>query len=453
MAGSITGVKRPVRQLFAGAVSHFVEFYDFIVYSYVAIYFAKEFFPSSGSELAPLLDAFGVFAAGFLVRPIAGLVVGVFADRYGRRAAMSLSVWMMGAASLLIALTPTYAQIGIGAPIMLVFARILQGFSAGGEYTSAAAFLVESAPENRRGLFSSFMFVSSSLGKLAAIGLVAAVAGILGDEAMRSYGWRIPFAFGAVVAVVAWWIRHRSEETLASTAASSTQEQPSKPGLLEALRRHPVQCIQVFGLVTGIGGSVYLWSTYFPTYAAISAHIRPSATMIAGMIGLVVYTAVTPLVGLLADRVGTRPVLYIFAISTAIATVPLLQLTSAGFGGVLAAQIIGLVLVSFGTSIMAAVLVQLFPQRFRVTGMGVPYSLSIAIFGGTVSTIGTALANAGAEIWFGWYMAGLSVITLVTTLSLRGNRRRDVPEDGQAHVADDRKAPAETGNTRPSEVG
>ncbi|MET7995768.1 MFS transporter [Amycolatopsis sp. NPDC005232] len=434
MVSSATTAKRPARQLLAGAVGHFVEFFDFLIYSYLAIYFAGQFFPSSsGSQLVPLLSAFGVFAAGFLVRPIAGLVIGVFADRYGRRAAMTMSVWMMGAASLLIAITPTYAQIGIGAPIVLVVARILQGLSTGGEYTAAAAFLVESAPANRRGLFSSFMFVSSSIGKMVALGVVALLAGVLGDEAMRSYGWRIPFALGAVIAVVAWWIRHRSQETLEQAETSSGKDtRAEKPGLFEAMRRHPVQTVQAVGLVAGIGGSVYLWTTYFPTYASVMTDLGASASMVASLIGLAVYTVAAPLVGLLADRVGTRPIMYAFAISTAVGTVPLLHLMSAGFVGVLAAQIIGLLFTSLGTSIMAAVLVQMFPQRFRVAGMGFPYSLSIAIFGGTVSTIGTALASAGAENWFGWYIAALSVITLITTISLPRNRRHGVSEERPA---------------------
>ncbi|MFI5612020.1 MFS transporter [Amycolatopsis sp. NPDC051903] len=435
MTSSGTTVDRPARQLVAGAAGHFVEFFDFLIYSYLAIYFAGQFFPSSsGSQLVPLLSAFAVFAVGFLVRPVAGLVIGVFADRYGRRAAMSVSVWMMGTSSLLIAITPTYAHIGVGAPIVLVVARLLQGLSAGGEYTAAAAFLVESAPAHRRALFSSFMFVSSSVGKMVALGVVASLAGVLGDEAMRSYGWRIPFALGAVVAIVAWWIRHRSQETLASAPDGDS---PAKPGLFEALRRHPVPSLQVVGLVAGIGGSVYLWTTYFPTYAALVTHLGASSSMIASLIGLACYTVAAPVVGVLADRVGTRPLLYAFAISTAVGTVPLLHLMSAGFAGALTAQIIGLVFTSFGTSIMAAVLVQLFPQRVRVAGTGFPYALSIAIFGGTVSTIGTALVNAGAESWFGWYIAGLSVITLISTISLRGRRRRETPgEQGASAQAE-----------------
>jgi len=419
-----TGSDRPKRQLFAGAVGHLVEFFDFLIYSYLAIYFANQFFPSSsGSQLIPLLSAFGVFAAGFLGRPIAGLVVGGFADRHGRRAAMSLSVSMMGVGSLLIAIAPTYAQIGVAAPALLVMARILQGLSAGGEYTTAAAFLVESAPANRRALFSSFMFVSSSVGKLLALAMVTVLASALGDEAMRQYGWRIPFGFGAVAAIFAWWIRSRAEETLVQDDARTDRDTPARPTLFEALRRYPKQSLQVAGLVAGITGSQYLWATFLPTYAAITTDLGSTAPMVAGLIGLTIYTIAAPLVGMLADRIGTWPLMLAFAISTAVATVPLLRLISEGFVGLLVAQCVGLVLLSLGTSIMAVVLVDLFPQRVRVAGMGFPYGISIAVFGGTVSVIGTALQEAGAGNWFGWYMAGLSVITLVSTLSLRTNSR------------------------------
>src|SRR5882757_7756406 len=411
-----TGTNRPKRQLFAGAVGHLVEFFDFLIYSYLAIYFANQFFPSSsGSPLIPLLSAFGVFAAGFLARPIAGLMIGRFADHHGRRAAMSLSISMMGVGSLLIAIAPTYAQIGVAAPAVLVVARVLQGLSAGGEYTTAAAFLVESAPTNRRALFSSFMFVSSSVGKLLALAMVTVLASALGDEAMRQYGWRIPFGFGAVAAIFAWWIRSRAEE---------------------ALRRYPKQSLQVAGLVAGITGSQYLWATFLPTYAAITTDLGSTAPMVAGLIGLTIYTIAAPLVGMLADRIGTWPLMLAFAISTAVAMVPLLRLISQGFVGLLVAQCVGLVLLSLGTSIMAVVLVDLFPQRVRVAGMGFPYGISIAVFGGTVSVIGTALTQAGAGNWFGWYMAGLSVITLVSTLSLRTNSRATGSTHGLTSAAD-----------------
>jgi MHS family alpha-ketoglutarate permease-like MFS transporter len=429
-AGSTTGIapeRNARRQLTAGSVGHFVEFFDFLVYSYLAIYFADQFFPTdSGSSLVPLLSAFGVFAVGFLARPIAGLVIGAFADRYGRRAAMTLTIGMMAAGSLLIALSPTYAQVGVLAPIVLVVARLLQGLSTGGEYSTAATFLVESAPPGKRGLYSSFLFVSSSFGKVAALGIVTLLVQLVGEDGMREFGWRIPFAIGALSAVVAWWIRRGTEETLDDAGGASRAR---RAGLFDAMRYHPKQSLQVFALTSGLTVGQYFWATYFPTYAAITTGTSTATTTVVSLIGLALYLPLSPLFGALSDRVGRKPVMYGFGAGMAVIPVPLIAWMDDGFVPMLAAQLIGILVLASGTAILGAVMAEMFPPRTRAAGFGFPYSLSVAVFGGTVSVIGTALEEAGAGGWFGWYLGATAVITLVATITLRETGGRDLERD------------------------
>ena len=414
----------PHRQLIAGSAGHAVEFFDFLAYSYLAVYFASSFFPSAGANsLVPLLNSFGVFAVGFLARPLAGLFIGNFADRFGRRRAMSLSITMMGGGSFMIAVCPTYAQIGVLAPVVLVVARILQGLSAGGEYTSASAFLVESAPPGRRGVYSSFLFVASSIGKLFALGFIAVLVPVLGKESMTVYGWRIPFAFGGLMAVVGWWIRRGTAETLGTTVSAERVERRSQ---FEALRRHPRQALQVFALTSGIAVGQYLWATYLTTYFEIRNGASGTVALTVSVVTLALYTIIQPLVGGLSDRVGRKPVLFIFGLGSALTTVPLLTITSADPLALSFVQFSGLLVLSFGTSVLSAVMVEMFPPRVRAAGLGFPYSLSVALFGGTIPIVATALQETGRAAYLGWYVTVISLITFFTAMTLRETNTADI---------------------------
>jgi MHS family alpha-ketoglutarate permease-like MFS transporter len=336
----------------------------------------------------------------------------------------------MGLGTALIAIAPTYAQIGVAAPMLLIFARILQGVSMGGEFTTAAAFLVESAPANRRGFFGSFLFVSSSLGKLVALGLIAGLTAILTEDQMREFGWRVPFAIGALLTLVAWWIRRKSAETLEVGSRTPGEGVQPPPGVFEAVRKYPKQSIQVAGLAVGIGGLQYFWGTYFPAYATIVTGLNPTLPMIAGFIGITVYLVVGPFIGILGDRFGTIKLLYFFGIATTISMVPLLGLLDHGFIGLVATATIGMILLAFGTSVLAVALVDLFPQRVRASGLGFPWSIAIALVGGTVSVIGTAFESSGHGVMFAYYLAALSAVTLVTTISIHRSNYKIVEVAG-----------------------
>ena len=422
-----TAVLNPRRQLIAGTIGHSVEFFDFLAYSYLAVYFASSFFPSSESSgLVPLLSAFGVFAVGFLARPLAGLFIGLFADRYGRRRALSLTISLMAGGSLLVAVCPTYSQIGVAAPIILTVARILQGLSAGGEYTTAGAFIVESAPAGRRGFYSSFMFVASGIGKLTCLAFITVFVALIGEDAMRDYGWRIPFAVGALAAIVAWYIRRGTQETLGTTVSDEGGAPPVSRNPLNALQRYPRQSLIVFAIATGMGVGQYFWATYLTTYFQIQNGASATTAMTVGIITLILYTIAQPVAGLISDRYGRKPCMYVFGIGTIIVTPFLLSITSSNFAVLICIQLVGLLLLSFCTSITSAVMVENFPPHVRVSGLGFPYSLSVAIFGGTVPLVATALANSGYSQYFPWYIVATAVVTLVGAISVPETFRSDI---------------------------
>lgn len=416
------------RQLVAASIGNLVEWYDWYAYSYLAIYFSTQFFPKQGgSSLVPLLASFGVFAVGFFMRPLGGLLLGAIADRRGRRTALSLTIALMGSGSLIIALTPTYAQIGVMAPILLVVARLAQGLSTGGEYAAAATFMIESAPPGRRGLFSSFWYLSSSTGKILCLALVSAFATGMGEAAMRDFGWRIPFLIGAAGALAGWWIRRNAEETH-KVADEIEQGRVQRPGMFDFIKRYPAKAAQVFGLSIGPALCVYLWTAFLPTYAVITAGFDKSEALTVGTIALVFFALIQPLAGMLSDRIGRKPLLIWFTIGSALATAPLLGALGTSFWSLLLVQCAGMVLLTGYTSIAAATTVELYSSEVRGTGIGFPYSMAMAIFGGTTPTVGTWLHSIGHSELFGWYIVVCVVITFGTVLTLRETARAPLPD-------------------------
>ncbi|MEV0146733.1 MULTISPECIES: MFS transporter [unclassified Nonomuraea] len=411
VAPSPVGIPRSrVRQLMAASVGNVVEWFDWYTYSFLAIYFSKQIFPDTGDSLVPLLSSFAVFAVGFFMRPLGGLVVGAFADRFGRKAAMTFTIILMGGGSLLLAVTPTYAAAGLLAPIILVLARLIQGLSVGGEFAAATTFLVESAPPGRRGLFSSFQYVSTTIGQLLASGLAAVLAASLSDTDMSSYGWRIPFVIGAVISLVGLWIRKGAEET-STVAEDIRQGRAERPKMFEFLVRYPTKAALIVGITVAGTVSYYTWTTFLPTYAQLSVKFDKAESLTVGTISLVFFMILQPLLGMLSDKVGRRPMLITFGLGFLILPVPLLGLLSNSFASLLLIQCAGMVFLGCFTSISAAVNSELFPTRVRAAGAGFPYSLTVAIFGGTAPLIGTALQDAKAMYLFPWYVSALALVS------------------------------------------
>ncbi|MFC6065964.1 MFS transporter [Streptomyces ochraceiscleroticus] len=410
----MTPPARPVRQLFAASVGNAVEWYDWYTYTFLATYIAAQIFPKSASNsLVPLLSTFAVFAVGFFMRPVGGLVMGAVADRRGRRAALTVTILLMGGSSLLMGLTPTYAAAGILAPVVLVLARLLQGLSVGGEFAASTTFLVESAGPGRRGLFSSFQYVSTTIGQLVASGVAALLVANLAPATMGSWGWRVPFVLGALLSLVGFWIRRGARET-----RSEEQAKAPRPGLFEALRRHPRESLLICGITAGGTLAYYTWTSYLPTYAELNAGVEKADALLAGTLSLTFFAVLQPVAGIASDRFGRKPLLLMFGIGFAVLSVPLLSALDDSFVTLLLVQCAGMILLSGFTAISAAVNAETFPARVRAAGIGFPYSLTVALFGGTAPYIGTLFKDMGHAGLFPVYVAVLCLVSSAVYLRL-----------------------------------
>lgn len=424
------GTARPpsrLRQLAAASIGNAVEWYDWYAYSFLAVYFADQVFPKgTGNSLIPLLSTFAVFAVGFFMRPIGGLVMGAVADRHGRRTALTVTILLMGGGSLLVAVTPTYASAGLLAPIVLVLARLVQGLSVGGEFAASTTFLVESAGEGRRGLFSSFQYVSTTAGQMLASGTAAVLATTLTETQLAQWGWRLAFFGGAVLSLLGLWIRRGAQETLprAGQTPDADRRAAAHPGLFEALRRYPRQSLLIVGITAGGTLAYYTWTTYLPTYAQVNAGFDKGDSLLVGTLSLAFFALLQPLGGMLSDRIGRKPLLLGFALGFAVLAVPLLHLVSDAFYSLLLVQCAGMVLLTGYTSVAAAVNAEVFPARVRAAGIGFPYSLAVALFGGTAPYVGTWFAEAGHPDFFPWYVAVLCLISFCVYLTLPETARQ-----------------------------
>ena len=415
---------RPARQLLAASVGNAVEWYDWYAYTFLATYIAGAVFPKGAdNSLVPLLSTFAVFAVGFFMRPVGGLLMGAIADRHGRRSALTVTILLMGGSSLLVGLTPTYAAVGVLSPVVLVLARLLQGLSVGGEFAASTTFLVESARPGRRGLFSSFQYVSTTAGQLLASGIATLLVDTLNEGRMDGWGWRVPFVLGAVLSLVGFWIRQGAQET-----RSEEQRRAPRPGLLDGLRRHPRESLLICGITMGGTIAYYTWTSYLPTYAELNAGVDKSDALLAGTISLAFFGVLQPLGGLLSDRFGRRPLLLFFGLGFALLSVPLLHALRDSFVVLLLVQCAGMVLLTGFTSISAAVNAEVFPARVRAAGIGFPYSLTVAVFGGTAPYVGTLFKELGQAGAFPWYVAvlclGSSLVYLRLPETAHGELRR-----------------------------
>ncbi|WP_229851993.1 MFS transporter [Streptomyces albospinus] len=422
-----------LRQLAAASIGNAVEWYDWYAYSFLAVYFADQVFPKgAGNSLVPLLSTFAVFAVGFFMRPVGGLLMGAVADRRGRRAALTLTILLMGGGSLLVALTPTYTATGVLAPVVLVVARLVQGLSVGGEFAASTTFLVESAGPGRRGLFSSFQYVSTTIGQLLASGTGALLATLLTERQMGQWGWRIAFLIGALLSLIGLWIRRGARETLPQALDSARANTPAaaqradRPGLFEGLRRYPRQSLLICGITAGGTIAYYTWTTYLPTYAQVNAGFDKGDSLTVGTLSLVFFALLQPLGGMLSDRVGRKPLLLAFALGFTVLAVPLLHLVTDAFLSLLLVQCAGMVLLTGYTAVAAAVNAEVFPARVRAAGIGFPYSFTVALFGGTAPYVGTWFEQAGHPGLFPWYVAVLCLISFGVYLTLPETAHREL---------------------------
>ena len=409
-----------IKSIFSGSVGNMVEWYDWYVYAAFSLYFAKAFFPK-GDTTAQLLNTAAIFAVGFLMRPIGGWLMGLYADRKGRKAALMASVLLMCFGSLLIALSPGYETIGVWAPALLVFARLLQGLSVGGEYGTSATYLSEMATKERRGFFSSFQYVTLISGQLIALGVLIVLQQTLTEEQLYSWGWRIPFVIGALCAVVALYLRRGMEET------ESFKKVKTKPkeSAMRTLMRHPKELLTVVGLTMGGTLAFYTYTTYMQKYLVntVGMSISDSTTISAATLFL--FMCIQPLVGGLSDKIGRRPILIAFGVLGTLFTYPILTTlhTITTWWGAFFLIMAALIIVSGYTSINAVVKAELFPTEIRALGVGLPYALTVSIFGGTAEYIALWFKSAGMETGYYWYVTGCIACSLMVYATMKDTRK------------------------------
>jgi MFS transporter, MHS family, alpha-ketoglutarate permease len=414
-------MRRRIKAIFIGSVGNLVEWYDFYAYAAFALYFAGAFFPNS-DPVVQQLNAALLFAAGFLVRPLGGWLFGYLADNYGRRGALMLSVSLMCFGSLMIAVTPTYASIGIFAPVVLAAARIIQGLSLGGEYGTSATYLTEMADQRHRGFYSSFQYVTLIGGQICALLVLLLLQRVfLTGEEIRAWGWRIPFFIGALLAVIALIMRRHLQETDAFEAA---QKVPDRTSSIRALMRYPREVLLVVGLTAGGTAAFYTYTTYMQKFLKLSVGLTDDQTTLVTLSSLAFGIILQPIYGAISDRIGRKWLLIAFGISGVLFTIPILTTLQAAKGPLAAFLLIAAawMIVSGYTSINAVVKAELFPTKVRALGVGLPYAITVSIFGGTVDSVALWSKSTGHENWFYYYLTGMIGISLLVYLFMRDTK-------------------------------
>ncbi len=410
-----------VRNIIGGSAGNLVEWYDWYVYSAFTLYFAPVFFPK-GDSTAQLLNAAAIFAVGFVMRPIGAWIMGIYADRYGRKSGLTLSVTLMCAGSLMIALTPGHAAIGNLAPAMLVIARMLQGLSVGGEYGASATYLSEMAGRHRRGFYSSFQYVTLIAGQLLALCVLLILQVALPEAELKSWGWRVPFAIGAALALFVFYLRRRLAETESFTNAKDSAAPRSSS--VSLFRHHPKEALLVMALTAGGTLAFYAYTTYMQKFLVnTSGFSAETATRITAA-ALFLFMLLQPAVGALSDRIGRKPVMIGFGVGGILFTYPIFRTLEGvqdpftAFALVFAA----LIVVSGYTAINAVVKAELFPAHIRALGVALPYAIANTLFGGTAEYVALWLKTHGMESMFYWYVTALIGVSLIVYARMRDTK-------------------------------
>ncbi len=416
-----TDTKRRVKAILLSSMGNLIEWYDVYAYSAFALYFAASFFPN-GDPVAQQLATSVIFAAGFVARPFGGLLFGYLADRHGRRNMLMWSVMLMCFGSLLIGLTPTYATIGVGAPLVLTIARILQGISQGGEYGTSTTYMSEIAHPDRRGFYSGVWYMTLIGGQLCATALLLLLQRVmLTPEQLRSWGWRIPFLIGAGLAVYTSFMRRSMHESEHFTKASIVGSDAG----LRAAAQHWKTMLVVVGITIGGTSAFYTYTTYMQKFLKLSVGLTDDQTTLVVTLSLIVAIALQPLYGAISDIYGRKPLLVGFGVMGTLFTYPLLTTLQHTKSVVVATLLIvaAWMIVSGYTSIAAIVKAEMFPTRVRALGVGLPYAVTVSVFGGTVDSVALGFKNAGHESYFFWYATACIFVSLVFYLILPDTKR------------------------------
>jgi len=417
----VVNVGQARKAVAAAVVGNVLEWYDFAVYSFFAAVIGRNFFPS-GDPSVELLYSFAVFGMGFLARPLGGVVIGRLGDVRGRKTALLVTIFLMAAGTVIMGLAPTHAAVGIAGPLIVLLARLLQGFSAGGEWGGSTAFIVEWAPEGKRGFYGSFQQCSVAGGLLLGSGYAALLSTVLSPEAMEAWGWRIPFLMGGLLGPVGLWMRRTMEETPAYTRATEESEDPLPTGT-SALGLAG----RAFGFTVLWTVSYYIFLNYMPTFTARYADLTDAQALWSNTVGLLVLVVVIPFWGAVSDRVGRRPLLLACAAAFLVLPYPVATYLVSGppYVTIMAIQVALAVVIALFSGTGPSAIAEIFPTRSRSTLMTIGYALAVAIFGGFAPYIATWLIRqTGSPVAWVYYVMAAAVISGVVIYRLEETAHR-----------------------------
>ncbi len=419
---SAEGVKGGrLKAVIGGSIGNLIEWYDWYVYSAFSLYFAAVFFPA-GDQTAQLLNAAAIFSVGFIVRPVGSWLMGVYADRHGRRNALVVAMAMMGGSSLMIALIPSYETIGLAAPILLVVARIAQGLSVGGEYAAVATYLSEIAGQKRRGFYGSFQYVTLIAGQLTALLVLVVLQFTLSPEELATWGWRIPFVIGALGALAAFWIQSSLEET---DSFKNMKKRESAADTWALMRKHPKELLFVLGMTMGGALGFYVFSNYMQKFLVNTSGFTRDESSLIMALAMIVFMIMQPIMGWISDQIGRKPMFVFYGIGAVLMTFPVMNYLQTATSATMAFLVISgaLVVQSTYTSISGQYKAELFPTAIRALGVGLPYALGVAFVGGTAEVVALKLKQLGNEQLFYWYVTFFMVIVLITAIFMPDTRK------------------------------
>lgn len=409
---------KSLRTSFAGSIGNLLEWYDFAVFGYFAPYISTQFFPAD-DPVAGLINTFGVFAAGYLMRPIGGVIFGQIGDRLGRARALQLSIFVMAIPTTLIAFLPTHAQVGVLAPALLVLLRLAQGLSVGGEFIGSCCYLVEAAPAGRRGLFGSWSVFGTIGGMLVGSAVATLMHALLSADELHAWGWRLPFLGGVLVGVVGWWMRRGVQETPEFARVQSAGRVEARP-VLQALREMPLRIAQVAGLVLLFGAAIYTLFVWMPTY--LTHFVKPPVphALLINTVCMAILIAGMPIAGLLADRFGYKSVLAAATFVTGVVVYPLFVWIDSGTA--IAASVALTVFALLNACIQGAMpvaMADLVPARLRFSAMAIGYNFTLALVGGTAPLVATWLIKTTGQLTApAWYLVAIAAVTFIVTLTV-----------------------------------
>lgn len=419
MQGEDEALKAENRQVIAGAFGNILEWYDFAAFGFLAPIISTQFFPAD-DPLAGLIKTYGVFAAGYLVRPIGGMLFGHMGDRLGRKRALEVSILMMALPTFLVGCLPTHAEIGTAAAGLLIFLRLAQGISIGGELVGSISYIVETAPASKRGLYGSWTLFTAVGGILLGSAAVTLLRNVLEPSSLAAWGWRIPFLLGVVIAVVGIWLRLGLPESQVFEQAAEAGDASASP-VVRALSESGGRIAQLSVLLALFATGFYMMFVWMPTYfTEILDPPVPHAYLI-NTVAMMFLLVFLPITGALSDRFGRRNVLMTGMILTGVLIYPLFLAIDTGnatyaFG----AQVVGAALIAMLQGPMPAYMAEMFPTRIRSSALGVSYNITLGVLGGTAPLVSTWLISSSGNIAApAYYLIFLALVSLAGLLTLR----------------------------------